>query len=156
MFPIRIRIWIRMFLGHPDTNRDPIVRGTDPRIRIRIRIRTKVSRIRNTAWSIIILIQKRANICALPWPGMRWGNSWGAWGAAPAGCSHRIQRSPVWPLAGSRGTAWTNSKNAFGNKFLVSKTDAVSVNNFVKQRSTGTVLSFSMLKFLIQILLYSI
>jgi hypothetical protein len=34
--------------GVPDP--DPLVKGTDPRIRISIRIRTKMSRIRNTAF----------------------------------------------------------------------------------------------------------
>jgi hypothetical protein len=37
-----------MFLSHPDQ----LVRGTDPRIRIRIRICTKMSRIPNTASQI--------------------------------------------------------------------------------------------------------
>jgi hypothetical protein len=32
-----------------DPDSDPLVKGTDPRIRIRIRVRTKMSRIRNTA-----------------------------------------------------------------------------------------------------------
>ncbi len=44
---IHIRIWIRricMFLGLPDPHPDQLVRGTDPRIRIR----TKMSRIPNT------------------------------------------------------------------------------------------------------------
>ncbi len=46
---IRIRIGrIRMFLGLPDAYLDPLIRGTDPRIRILIRIRIKVSRIHNT------------------------------------------------------------------------------------------------------------
>ncbi len=31
-----------------DPHSDPLVRSTDPRIRIRIRIRTKMSQIRNT------------------------------------------------------------------------------------------------------------
>jgi hypothetical protein len=34
-----------MFLGLPDQYPNPLVRGMDPRIRIRIRIRTKISRI---------------------------------------------------------------------------------------------------------------
>jgi hypothetical protein len=33
-----------MFLGLPDPHPDPLVRGTDSRIRIRIQIRTKMSR----------------------------------------------------------------------------------------------------------------
>jgi hypothetical protein len=37
-----------MFLGLPGPHPDPLVRGTDPRIRIRIR--TKMSRIRNNAF----------------------------------------------------------------------------------------------------------
>ncbi len=33
---VRIQIrWIRMFLGLPDPHPDPLVRGTDPGIRIR-------------------------------------------------------------------------------------------------------------------------
>jgi hypothetical protein len=35
----------RTFLVLPDPHPDPLLRGTDPRIRIRIRIRTKMSRI---------------------------------------------------------------------------------------------------------------
>jgi hypothetical protein len=35
-------------LGPPDPHPDPLIRGTDPRIRIRIRIRTIMSRIPNT------------------------------------------------------------------------------------------------------------
>jgi hypothetical protein len=45
----RIRIWIRrihMFLGIPDPHPDPLVRGTDPRIRIWIHI--EMSRIHST------------------------------------------------------------------------------------------------------------
>jgi hypothetical protein len=47
---IRIR-WICIFLGLPDPHPDPLVRGTDPRIRIRIHIRTQMSRIPNTGIS---------------------------------------------------------------------------------------------------------
>ncbi len=50
VFQIRI-LSIRMFLGLPDPNMDPLFRGTDPRIRIRIR--TKMSRIRNTVNNFI-------------------------------------------------------------------------------------------------------
>ncbi len=42
---LAFQIQIRMFLGLPDPHPDPLVRGTDPRIRIR----TKMYRIRNTA-----------------------------------------------------------------------------------------------------------
>jgi hypothetical protein len=34
----------------PDRHKDPLVRGTDPRIRIRFRIRIRMLRIRNTAF----------------------------------------------------------------------------------------------------------
>jgi hypothetical protein len=44
-----------MILGLPDPHSDPLVRGTDPRIRIRIRIRTKISRIPNTGSQAKIL-----------------------------------------------------------------------------------------------------
>ncbi len=40
---------ILMCLGLPDPHPDPLVRGKDPRIRIRIWIRTKMSRIHNTS-----------------------------------------------------------------------------------------------------------
>jgi hypothetical protein len=40
----RLHIWIRMFWGVPDPHPDPLVRGTNPRIRIR----TNMSRISNT------------------------------------------------------------------------------------------------------------
>jgi hypothetical protein len=40
---------IRMFLGIKDPHPDPLVRGTDPRIRTCIQIHTKMSRIPNTA-----------------------------------------------------------------------------------------------------------
>ncbi len=46
-----------MFLGLTDPHPDPLVRGTDPRIRIRIRIRTKMSLIPNNG----IFIIKRSN-----------------------------------------------------------------------------------------------
>jgi hypothetical protein len=36
-------------LGLPNPHRDPLVRGTDPKIQNRIRIRTNMSRIPNTA-----------------------------------------------------------------------------------------------------------
>jgi hypothetical protein len=39
-----------MFLGLPEPHPDPLVRGTDPRIRIYIRISTKMSRIRTTGF----------------------------------------------------------------------------------------------------------
>ncbi len=48
MLRIRIRIRIRTFLGLPD----PLVRGTDPRIRIH----TKMSRICNTARSKVLFL----------------------------------------------------------------------------------------------------
>jgi hypothetical protein len=41
-----------MILGLPDPHPYPLVRGTDPRIRIRIQIRTKMSRIPNTGFQI--------------------------------------------------------------------------------------------------------
>ncbi len=44
-----------MFLDLPDPHPDPLVKGTDPRIRIRTRIRTKMSRISNTAYSYCII-----------------------------------------------------------------------------------------------------
>jgi hypothetical protein len=51
---VRIRIcnWIRirMLLGLPDPHPDPLVRGMDPRIRIRIQIRPNMSQIRNIAY----------------------------------------------------------------------------------------------------------
>jgi hypothetical protein len=37
----------------PDPHQDPLARGTDPWIRIRIRICTKMSRIRNTAKTVL-------------------------------------------------------------------------------------------------------
>jgi hypothetical protein len=40
---------IRIQDPDPDPNQDPLVRGMDPRIRIRIRIHSKMSWIRNTA-----------------------------------------------------------------------------------------------------------
>jgi hypothetical protein len=39
-------------LGLPNPHPDPLVRGTDPRIRIHIRIRTQVSRIANTGQNV--------------------------------------------------------------------------------------------------------
>ncbi len=50
---VLLRIHIRrisMFLGLPDPHLDSLIKGPDPRIPIRIRIRTKISRIRNTAF----------------------------------------------------------------------------------------------------------
>ncbi len=44
VFPIWIRI--NMFLGLRDPHSDPLVRGTDPKIRIRIR--TQMTGVRNT------------------------------------------------------------------------------------------------------------
>jgi hypothetical protein len=52
VFRIRIHIRIRRFLGIPDPHPDPLVRGTDPTIRIRIRSRTKISRIANNGSNI--------------------------------------------------------------------------------------------------------
>jgi hypothetical protein len=48
-----------MFLGLPDPH--PLVKGTDPRIRVRIRIRTKMSRIPNTDFYKELLISKHAS-----------------------------------------------------------------------------------------------
>ncbi len=45
---------IRMFLGLLDPNRDPLVRGTDPGIRIRIH--TKMSRIPNTGFQLSLWV----------------------------------------------------------------------------------------------------
>ncbi len=56
---------IRMFLGFPDPRPHPLVRGTDPRIRIRIRI--KKSRIRyagltSTPTNVVIRTSVRLNL----------------------------------------------------------------------------------------------
>jgi len=50
-----------MIFGLSDPNPDPLVRGSDLRIRIHIRIRTKMSHIRNTAIMVHGLIQLGLN-----------------------------------------------------------------------------------------------
>jgi hypothetical protein len=60
-----------MFLGLPNPHRDPwLVRGTDPRIRIRIRISNKMSRIRNPAFHEYTLIE--VDDFTVPLPPHRW------------------------------------------------------------------------------------
>ncbi len=66
MFRIRIRRTC-MFLGLPNPHRDPwLVRGTDPRIRIRIRISNKMSRIRNPAFHYYTLMEVEVGDFTVP------------------------------------------------------------------------------------------